>query len=206
MEKQFYEYCAQGCLEDAQMLYLKNPQINLLYNGWSSFIKACVGGHLEVAKWVLPLLANLKIQKNMVTAYKNEAYVFACEGGHLHVAKWLKEILNIEFSTPMQLCAFHYAYNISTHVQLCAFHYACNKNRINIVNWICNLDPSLWYYEVEDGQIVKNYHMVKTHEFNKLMLCLDATGYLSIINTGLIIDIYDFLFPYDETVYENYLD
>jgi hypothetical protein len=127
----------------------------------------------------------------MVTAYKRSAYIFACEGGHLHVAKWLKEILKIE---------------ISTHCQLFAFHYACNKNHVHVVNWICNLDPSLWYYEVEDGHIVKNYHMVKTHEFNKLMLCLDATGYLSVINTGFIIDIYDFLFPYDETFYENYLD
>jgi hypothetical protein len=183
MEEQFYIYCKNGCLEEAKKLLETYPQIDMSYKGWSPFRWACAEGHMEVAQWLLSLHDNVSTRQRIISAYNSYAYIFACEGGHLHIAQWLKEIQLAE---------------ISRSSQWVAFRYACDNNHFHVVDWICNLDPSLWYYTVEDGQMIECENAFETHEFNKLMLCLDATNYLSLLGADLIMYIYDFMLPDEE--------
>jgi len=184
MEKQLLEYCKNGCLDEAKALIKEHPNIDRSYKGWSAFRWACKEGHMNVAKWFLELHENPVMQQRIISSHNSWAYIFACEGGHLHIAQWLRQIQITK---------------ISRSSQWSAFRYACIYNHFHVVDWICNLDPSLWYYTVENGEIMDDFcHTFGTHEFNKLMLCLDATDYLSLMGADLIMYIYDFMSPEEQ--------
>ena len=88
--------------------------------GVRAFWRACEGGHLETAKWLLSLGG---VDVHAV----DDAFVWACEGGHLDTAKWLWG-------------SFGPALDVRVVADR-AFRRACGiRHRLETARWLANLD------------------------------------------------------------------
>jgi ankyrin repeat protein len=93
MEEQFIELCSSGKLEEVKKFLEENPNtiIEDEYGFRISFCLACCNGCLEVAKWLLKSL--LEVKPNIdISAMCECAFRGACCNGCLEVAKWLLKV------------------------------------------------------------------------------------------------------------------
>ena len=148
--------CEKGELKFAQWLY----NINNDYF-WSSSYKvclynACVGGHLEMAKWIRSIINNDDIIRS-----PDCKYIFSkvCEDGHFQMAKWLyRTYKHIDIHS---LDDYAFRWSISNgHYKIAKWLYAldgkidlhingdyvfvaaCSSGNLRMAKWIFSLDKN----------------------------------------------------------------
>lgn len=80
----FIRLCEIGELEEAQLLYEENLDLNISASQLSIALEfACINGHIDIAKWLLDINPNLDI---------GNAFKWSCKTGWLHVAQWIESL------------------------------------------------------------------------------------------------------------------
>lgn len=89
----FKRFCQWGLLEDAKKMYemmmLRYPKSGGGQNidfYESVFDNVCLGGHVEVAKWLY------SVQPSIRVSVTSNTFVYVCEKGYLEMAKWLYDV------------------------------------------------------------------------------------------------------------------
>ena len=123
-EQMFINYCKNGNLDMAkQLLLLIKPDIDISAKNEYVFRSSCLGGHLEVAKWLLSIKPDIDI-----SALNESAFKWSCMNGHLEVSKWLLSIKpDIDIS----------AYNED------AFRLSCREGHLEVVKWLLSIKPDI---------------------------------------------------------------
>lgn len=115
--------CSGGNLKLARRLSKAVPSISRLSE--RTFRSACINGHLQVAKWLLPTIP----KSDRTVGMLNDVLHNTFRNGHLAVAKWL---LN-----RFQNLDVRYYGDLTFHlVQHCQFR------RLRI--WMCRISPKLF--------------------------------------------------------------
>lgn len=150
----FARLCYYGNLQIAKQLWTISEQqgttIDISQNDECVFREACLGGHLDVAQWLLSIKPDID-----VSAWGESAFSNACSNGHLEVAQWLMSIKpSIDVSAENEnafrkaclgghlevarwLC-FTYYVSISAENDL-AFRGACSNGHLDVAQWLCNV-------------------------------------------------------------------
>lgn len=110
----FLEFCKVGDLDKAAKLYKSTCDID-----WA-FRLSCKNGHLEVAKWLHSVGAD-------VHACNDYSFIWSCAYGHLEVAQWLYSL-----GAPVNRyssCA-------------CAFIWSCEDGHIDVAQWLHSISTT----------------------------------------------------------------
>jgi hypothetical protein len=124
----FYTACQQGDLDTAKRLVEEFPDLNIHEGGDWAFRAACLGGHLETAKWLVAL-GGVDVHTENDWAFR-----FACTNDHLETAKWLVE----SFRTVNVHAAYDHA-----------FRAACLGGNLETARWVLSLDPEWEHYNLK---------------------------------------------------------
>ncbi len=123
MDNQFINLIEKGNLLAIQEYYQQNPTIDISADNEKALSKACIFGHLDVAKWLLQTKPDINIFDN-----KNYPFYFACRFNHLDIAQWIyslgPEKINLQ--------------TINT-----AFVTACNNGDLEFAQWVISIQPDL---------------------------------------------------------------
>ena len=88
MHAEFLSHCARGELEAAQRIWASHShEMNLSESEGICFRRACFGGHLLVAQWLLTVNPDLHL-----SVWGESAFCQACHNGHLDIAQWLLDV------------------------------------------------------------------------------------------------------------------
>jgi hypothetical protein len=95
IEPHFIYVCKSGNLDRAKQIYETHPNLDITYNDYEAFNKACVRGHVNICKWLLRI--NSDNMQGITSSYNNiddiENYLIdAGKNGHLEMCKWLIDI------------------------------------------------------------------------------------------------------------------
>jgi hypothetical protein len=120
----------------------------------SAFRWACVGGHLDGAKWLLSIEPRICIRKN-----NYEAFRLACFNGHLHITKWLLSVepsINVRAYDNMTLCwvcvyghlhiakwLLSMAAPFDAFVRNKTFRFTCNHAVHRLAKWLQRMFPDV---------------------------------------------------------------
>lgn len=149
----FSEYCLCGDLTSAKRHLSMYPMLNV-YND-EIFTRACMNGHLELAKWLLTVNPHTNI-----SIYEEEAFGVACQYGHLEVAKWLllvKPDINVSACDEYafrcacengHLVVAKWLLSIKPNIDISAcderaFRWACQRGHLEVAQWLISVKPSL---------------------------------------------------------------
>ena len=118
VEQQFINYCRNGELELAQVVFNSNPNVacNVCNN---AFFVACLSGHLNVAQWLYTVKQSFACWTIMC------AFSAACRSSHLHIVQWLHGVYSSIIS-----------YND-------AFYCACDDGNYDIAQWLLFFVPNV---------------------------------------------------------------
>lgn len=129
--------CERGALAMAQWLYTTfcPPHSKAFAMGWPQsakmFGRVCLGGHLDVARW---LHATLGIDQAHVNYDNGFAFYIACLHDHAHVAHWLHDTFDLNASHAAVVVGVYYAWN-----QLYA------RGNMALLQWLDKVFPfGLW--------------------------------------------------------------
>ncbi len=189
---EFIRYCANGNLIKAQEIYLLGgADIN------KAFVECCSRGHLEVAKWLHELGANIDLD--------DYTFIDSCSHGYIELAKWLYSIGYTEDNAYafMQSCAYGkitvakwlYEFGgIDIHAQNdCVFMHSCLNDHIEVAQWLQTLCDD-YYLEVMDYDIIKYYvknddtKLIENKQYNAF---LNKYNYKTIGNDETCVICYD---------------
>jgi hypothetical protein len=162
----FVKLCESGDLENAQIYYANNFDINIHVLDEYVFRLCCGKGKLNVAKWLYELGANIH-------AFSEDALKWACQNGHLDVIKWLykkgaKFSINnnmpfvwsclyghLEVAQWIHFVGHLYITSLDYHK---AFRVCCTHNHLKIAKWIYGL-----------GGIKHDAHLDATYKIAKMV-------------------------------------
>jgi hypothetical protein len=119
-----------------------------------AFTSSCVGGHLNIAKWLYSIRCN--INDHM---FIDDAFRMSCRYGHLDVAKWL---LGIAPKINICLCGddafrnscrnghlyvakwlYSTGCNIHDHTFSEAFRMSCGYGHLDVAKWLLSIVPDM---------------------------------------------------------------
>lgn len=167
-----YEMCENGYYDIIKWLYENNYLIidkydnkhnnkynnkyNDKYNINEIFLKSCLGGNLNLVKWLYDITQNIKLINNYDTAFIN-----ACKSGSLDVVQFIYYASN----TP------NIKLDISANNDE-AFIYACSKNYVDIVDWISKISNRYTYTLNDDNDEIitfrtNNHYLIALNNVDK---------------------------------------
>jgi len=146
--------CEKGELKFAQWLYNINNEYFWNSNYRVCLYNACIGGHLEMAKWIREIINDDGIIKS-----PDCKYIFSkvCEDGHFEMAKWLYKTYKYidihlldDYAFRWTISNGHYKiakwlYGLDGKIDLhinsdYAFIAACSSGNLRMAKWIYGLD------------------------------------------------------------------
>jgi hypothetical protein len=131
LQAQFFELCRKGKLEQMQQLYQLNPNdIDIDEEGGYAMRMSCWNGHIENAKWLYSLGADIHMRSEM-------PFRVSCEYGHLEIAKWLYSLGGVDIHA----------------LQGYAFRRSCECGHLETAKWLYSLG-------VIDTCASKDYKMI----------------------------------------------
>lgn len=116
--------CKFDCPYVTKYIFDRYP-INIHINHDYPFRLSCIGGNLELVKWLYSLLEKTENLYDYIRCGFN----WACENGHLEVAQYLY---------------YHNKINIR-EVNDYAFTHSCKNGHLDTINWLCTLCDKYQY-------------------------------------------------------------
>lgn len=172
--------CANNYIDIAEWLYQLNADIH--FNNDEAFRLSCLSENIEIAKWLYNIGANIH-------ANNEEAFILACQNGSFEMVKWLYQfdinllylkrspniniLKNIFNLNKFEIKLFKGILNadlesitdaINNGANYCilddyAFYKSCKENKIEIAEYLSELDKR-YFYKLDEDHHIKSYKIV----------------------------------------------
>jgi hypothetical protein len=156
----FHCACISGNEEIAHYLLKLKPSCYKAFYNRDDLVTVCERGHLNIAKLLLQLDPD---NERHIT----EGFDIACCNGHLETASWLYGLKEIPISNSTwysacirgNLDVAMWLLNKNPGIDICfkkdkTFRFCCEKNIINVAQWLKSLKPERYSLEIKDNKIV----------------------------------------------------